>query len=298
MKNNKFANFALLMLLACCWGPSFLFIKVALEYFEPITLTLYRVGVAAILLHLILRFSKVEFPDLTNYWRHFLFLGIVGSALPFTLFNFAEQTVSSSLASIFNGMVPLMTIIIAHFATKDDQLTKNKFWGATLGFVGLAILVAPKFFGVKATIVGIIMLMVAVSCYSVAFVYSRRYIQGLNPLISSVMQLSFAALILLPFSIIFESPARISDIPAKPVIALLSLSVLGTSFAFILLYKIIELTSASYVSMVNYIIPVIGILLGVVVLHESLSWSSVVGCLVIMSGVMTANGIFKRKKVK
>jgi len=294
MNNHQLRNFFLLILLACCWGPSFLFIKVALEHFEPITLTLYRVGIGAILLHLILRFTKVGFPALKNLWHHFIFLGIVGSALPFTLFNFAEQIVSSSLAAIFNGMVPLMTIMISHFATQDDKLTKNKFWGATIGFTGLAILVAPKFFEAQASVVGIIMLMIAVSCYSIAFVYSKKYIKGLSPLISSTMQLSFATLILLPFAIIFESPSQISHIPAKPIIALKSLAVLGTSLAFILLYKIIELTSASYVSMVNYIIPVIGILLGIVILHESLSWSSIVGCLVIISGVMTANGIFRR----
>jgi len=296
MKNPKFRNFFLLTLLALCWGPSFLFIKVAIEHFEPVTLTFLRVGIAAILLYLILRFKKVNLSVAKNLWHHFVFLGFIGSALPFTLFNFAEKTVSSSLAGIFNGMVPLITIVIAHYATKDDKLTKNKFWGAIIGFIGLSILVAPKLFGASATFVGILALMVAVTCYSVAFVYSRKYIKGLNPLISSTMQLSVATLILLPLSLIFESPFQIGHVPAKSILSLLALAVFGTSLAFILLYKIIELTNASYVSMVNYMIPVIGIILGVAILHESLSFSSVVGCLIIMSGVMIANGVFGRRK--
>lgn len=296
MNNPKIRNFLLLMLLAACWGPSFLFIKIGTEYFEPISFTFFRIGIAAILLNVVLLVKKMEVWKYRNLFHHFLFLGIIGSSLPFTLFNFAQKSVSSSLAATINGMVPLITIIIAHFSTSDDRLTKNKLLGAVIGFIGLGVLVMPKLFGVKSTLFGIIALIIAVSCYSTAFVYSRRYVKGINPVIASTIQLSFATLILLIVSVIFENPWKIIDVPTKPLISLISLSVFGTAIAFLLLYKIMELTSASYVSMVNYIVPVIGVVLGVVVLKESLSLTSLIGCVVIILGVMVANGVFGRMK--
>ena len=126
--------------------------------------------------------------------------------------------------------------------------------------------------------------------------YSRRYVKGINPITSSTIQLSFATLVLFIFSVIFEHPGQIVNVPTMPLISLIFLAVFGTAIAFLLLYKILELTSASYVAMVNYIVPVIGVILGVVVLNESLSLSSLVGCVVIIFGVMIANGVFGRMK--
>lgn len=296
MNYEKLRNFLLLVILACCWGPSFLFVKIAIEHLGPITLTLFRVLIAVVMLYVFLIIKKIQIFRYKHYIPHFLFLGIVGSSLPFTLFGFAEQVVSSSIAAIINGMVPLMTIVIANFAIKDEYLTKNKLIGAITGFIGLAILVAPQLSGSQSSLSGMIMSIVAVICYSVALIHSRKYIKDVDPVISSTMQLSFATLFLFIFAVIFENPLQIVNSEADVIMSVLFLAIFGTFIAFILLYKLLKMTSASYVSMVNYIVPIIGVILGVVVLREDLTLTSVIGCLVIISGVGIANGVFARVK--
>jgi drug/metabolite transporter (DMT)-like permease len=298
MKNSQVKNFLLLLLLSSLWGPSFLFIKVAVEYVEPFTITTFRVGVASLLLYTVLKFKKINLPKFGLIWKHFAVMAIFGSGLPFALFNIGEQYVSSSLAAILNGTVPLFTLIIAHFATKNDRLTKAKFYGAIIGFVGLLILVLPSLIGVKATFFGIIAILAATASYAIGFVYSKKYIIGIKPLVASTSQLFLATLFLLPLALIFENPSSIISAPNKAILSILGLSILGTAFAFILFYKIMDLTSATYVSMVNYMVPIFGVILGIVVLGERLSWNSALGCLVILMGVMIANGVFTKIKFK
>jgi len=292
--NSSFLSAFLLILLACCWGPSFLFIKVAIPYLDPITLTLFRIGVAVILLYLVLKFKGINLPKFGKIWQHFAILGLIGSSIPFSLFNFAEQYISSSLAAILNGMVPLFTIVLAHFSTDNDRLSKSKFWGAIIGFGGLLILVIPKLFEAKATILGVFAILVAVTCYSISFVYSKKNLKGVNPLVSSTSQLMVGTLFLLPLSLIFGNPFNIIYLPILPILAVLSLAFFGTACAFILFYKIIEMASASYVSMVNYMIPIVGMILGIVVLGEDVNLTSIIGCFVIVIGVMSANGVFRK----
>lgn len=298
MKNSQLRNFLLLLLLSSLWGPSFLFIKVAVEHVEPFTITVFRVGIAALLLYTVLKFKKINLPEFGKIWKHFAVMAVFGSGLPFALFNIGEQYVSSSLAAILNGTVPLFTLIIAHFATKNDRLTKAKFYGAIIGFVGLLILVAPSLIGVKATFLGIIAILAATTSYAIGFVYSKKHIIGIKPLVASTSQLFLATLFLLPLSLIFENPSSIISAPNKAILSILGLSILGTAFAFIIFYKIIEVTSATYLSMVNYIVPIFGVILGIVVLGERLSWNSALGCLVILIGVMIANGIFAKIKFR
>ena len=118
-------NFLWLILMAVLWGPSFLFIKVAVEDIPPFTLVLGRVGIAALLLYLVLRLRGRHLPKLGRIWRHFAVVGFFSNALPFVLFSWGEIHIASALAAILNGTTPLFTILLAHFFTTDDRLTST-----------------------------------------------------------------------------------------------------------------------------------------------------------------------------
>lgn len=295
MKNTKIKNLSLFLLLACCWGPSFLFIKIAVEYIPPITIANLRVAIGGVLLYAILKFRKIDLPKFGPAWRHFAVMGFFSCALPFALFAVGELYIDSSFAAILNGTTPLFTLIFAHLFTENDRMTKAKTLGSFVGFFGLFILVSPSLFEAKADIFGICSATIAAASYGVGFVYAKKNIHGFKPLVVPTAQLFLASLFLLPFSI-GEYSSMTMSVPLSAIISILGLAVLGTAFAFVIYYKLIAVTSATYVSAVNYVLPVLGVILGMVVLDETLTWNSYAGSLLILSGIMIGNGVLNLSK--
>lgn len=293
--NSNLKNFLLLLLLASLWGPSFLFIKIAIEFIPPITLTAIRIGIGAALLFTILKLHHRKLPTLKSVWKHFSVAALLQSAVPFTLFAVGEKSIDSSLAAIICGSAPLFTLVLAHFLTKNDRFTKSKLIGASVGFFGLFILVAPALLGATATIFGIFAVMIGALCYATAFVYVKKFIKIENfaPLVVPTLQLIFSFLFLLPTALIFEDHSTLKDATFAAIFSTLSLGVFGSALAFVVYYKILAATSATYTSMVNYMVPVVGVVLGMLVLDEQLTWNSYLGCILILVGVMIANGIIK-----
>jgi drug/metabolite transporter (DMT)-like permease len=221
----KLKNFLWILLLAAIWGPSFLFIKIAVQELPPITLVAVRVGLASLTLYLILRAQGRNLPRLGRVWRHFAFMGLFANALPFVLFSWGELYVDSALASILNGTTPIFTVILAHFLVADDRMTPTKLVGTLLGFGGLLIIVAPTLAaGIRAETLGLLAMATAAVCYAVTIIYSRRHLRGLQPLVAPTAQLLMATLFLLPISLVLDQPYTL-PLPSLPVIgAILALS--------------------------------------------------------------------------
>jgi drug/metabolite transporter (DMT)-like permease len=291
----KFNNFLWILLLAAIWGPSFLFIKVAVHEVPPFTLVLGRVGLASLVLYLFLRMRGGRMPTDRQFWLRIAFMGLLANAVPFVLFSWGEQYVDSAMASILNGTTPLFTVVLAHYFAQDDRMSLTKLFGTILGFLGLALLVAPSLIsGFQLETWGLLALVLAALCYGVTIVFARNYLRNYPPLVAPTGQLGMAALFLLPLSLIFEQPGQLA-MPSLPALASwMALSLLGTAIAFLVYYHILDRFSASDLSMVTYLIPIFGILLGVIVLGEQPGWNAYVGCGLILLGVMGVNGVFNQ----
>jgi drug/metabolite transporter (DMT)-like permease len=287
-------NFLWILLLAAVWGPSFLFIKVAVQDIPPLTLVMSRVGLAALVLYLILRIQGGNLPRLGRVWFKFAFMGFLANALPFVLFSWGELYVDSALASILNGTTPIFTVIFAHFLVAEDRMNPTKFAGTLLGFIGLLLLVAPSLMaGVRAETLGILAMALAAVCYAVTIIFSRQHLRGLPPLVAPTAQLMMATLFLLPLSLLIDRPYQLALPGWQAVGGLLGLSLLGTAVGFVLYYHILEKVNATSLSMVTYLIPVFGVALGVIVLGEQPGWNAYLACLFIILGVMTVNGVLR-----
>lgn len=290
----KLRNFLLLILLASLWGPSFLFIKVAVAGIPPLTLVAGRVGLAAVLLYAFLRWQGRSLPRSRSVWKHIAFVALFHNALPFVLFGWGEQYIDSALASILNGTTPLFTIVLAHFFVADDRLTGAKAAGVLLGFGGLLLLIAPSLAdGLQVTTLGLLAVALASAFYGVAIVYTRNHMRGLPPLVAPTAQMIMATVYVLPFSLLVERPFTLPAPSLASLGSLLALAILGTAVAFIVYYRLMENADPSYVSMVTYVIPVIGVILGVVILNERLTWHAYAGCALILLGVIIVNGVIK-----
>ena len=285
------ANLFLLFLLATLWGPSFLFIKVAVAEIPPLTMVTVRVGLAALLLYLFLRLRGGRLPGFGRLWLHFAVLGLLAHTIPFTLISWGEIYIDSAVAAILNGTTPLFTMLIAHHAIADERMSWSKLAGMLLGFLGLLLLVWPALVsGYQASTAGILAVTLASCSYGMALVYARRYLRNLPSMVAPTAQLLMATIYTIPLALYLERPFSLSWPSPQAVGSLVVLSVIGTALAFVVYYKIIEVAGATYLSMVTYLMPVFGVILGVLILNEQLTWNAYGGCGLILSGVIVVNG--------
>ncbi len=288
----KLKNFLLLVLLASLWGPSFLFIKVAVEEIPPMTMVLGRVATGAIVLLFFLRLQGSKLPKWGPIWKHIAIVGLLHNAIPFVLFSWGEQYIDSALAAILNGTVPFFTILLAHFFAENDRITSMKIVGLLVGFAGMVLLTLPSFGdGVQGTTWGVLAITAASFLYGIAIVYTRNNLRGLQPLAAPTGQMIMATLYMLPLSLLVDRPFSLPLPSFESLGSMLALGVLGTAAAFTVYYKLLERADASYVSMTTYMIPVFGVILGAIVLNEAITWERVVGCGLILLGVMVVNGL-------
>lgn len=286
-------NLLLLITLAALWGPSFLFIKVAVEEIPPLTLVLGRVAVGSAFLLIVLLSQGRRLPTDRRLWRHLAVVAMLHNALPWVLLSWGEQYIDSALASILNGTTPLFTIILAHFLVAGDRMTVPKMLGVLLGFAGLSLLILPSLSGgAQASTWGLLAVTAAAAVYGVAMIYSRNHLRGLPPLVAPASQLLLATGYMLPVALLVDRPWTLDRPSTVALGSLFLLGILGTGLAFIVYYRLLETANPTYISMVTYVIPVFGVILGVLVLGEQLTWYALAGFALILLGVMVVNGLF------
>jgi drug/metabolite transporter (DMT)-like permease len=290
----RIKTFIWLLVLAWLWGPAFLFVDVAVKEIPPLTLVAIRLSLATLILYVILKLQGHALPRWGQIWKHFTIVGLLYNALPYVLLSWGQQYIDSALAAILIGTSPFFTMLMAHLFTSTDHLTPTKMGGVAVGFAGLAILLGPALqAGVQATLWGLAASLLAAASYGGAIVYAQQTLRGLPPLVGPTAQLTTASIVLIPVAVLVEQPYRL-PMPSWPAASsLLLLAVLSTALAFVLYYRAMEITNATTLSMIAYMVPIVATLLGVLVLHEQLGWHVYLGCVLIIGGVMAVNGLFR-----
>lgn len=288
-------NLLLLLSLAALWGPSFLFIKVAVNEIPALTLVCGRVSGAALILFLVLKLRRISLPPFGRIWIHFAAMAFFANAFPFVLITWGEIYIDSALAAILNGTTPLFTIVLAHLLIRDDRMTPARTGGISLGFIGLLFLIGPDISsGATASVSGIMAVAIASASYGWAMVYGRKYLTQLPPLVAPTAQLLLASVYMIPLSLALEQPFAMPMPSIEALGSLIALAIFGTAIAFVVYYRILEKAGATYLSTVTYLLPVIGVILGIAVLGERVRWNAFVGCALILCGIMLVNGAFGR----
>jgi drug/metabolite transporter (DMT)-like permease len=282
-----------LISLSLLWGPAFLFINVAVREIPPLTLAAARVTLAALILLLILKLQGRSLLGTGTSWKRFALTGLTYNALPFFLLSWGQQYIDSALAAILVGATPLFTMLLSHLARVDEESDRRNPLGILIGFGGVLLLFAPGLAGgVRLTIWGMAAALGAAASYAVAFVYTRQKLRGLPPHVGPTAQLVMASLYLVPLSLIIDKPYALPLPSPAAVIALLLLTLLSTVLAYIIYYQLMERISATNLSLVTYLNPIVATVLGVILLHESLGWTSYLGCALILLGAAGVGGSF------
>ena len=291
-------DWAILLALAVIWGGSFFFVEIAVRSVAPLTLVLIRVALASAFLwiFLIARGERLAMPP-GAAWS-FLVLALLNNVVPFTMFVWAQETITSGLASILNATTPIWGVIVAHACTADEKATPAKIAGVLLGFGGVALMIGPDFLGQIGTgVLAQLACLAATLCYALAGVWARRFrVMGVPPVAVATGQLTASALVMLPLVLLFEPPWRAAAPSPEAWMALVALALFCTSLAYILYFRLISSAGATNSLLVTFLIPITAILLGVLILHEHLAPRHFAGMALIGAGLAAIDGrIFKRR---
>jgi drug/metabolite transporter (DMT)-like permease len=281
--------YGVLGLLALIWGSSFLLIKLGVAEMPPAFVAGGRLATGLLFLLVTLRLQGLSLPRQRLLWGKLAIVGFLNNAVPWLLIPWGEQYISSALASILNATMPFFTVLIAHYATRDDRLTWPKVLGIVLGFVGVVALIGPDLRAITSnSALGDMAVLLASASYAIAAVYARKNLRGEDHTVLATGQLSMGLLFMAPLMLL--SLGGLQAVPsAKAILAVLALGVLGSGLAYALYYWLIERASASRVSLVTYLLPVTGVVWGGLLLKEPLGPRTFVGLALIFAGVFLVN---------
>jgi drug/metabolite transporter (DMT)-like permease len=285
--------------LGAIWGSSFLFIKVGVSELHPVYVTLGRVALGAVVLLVVLLAVRDKLPRDPRLWAHLVVLGVVGIAVPFTLFGYGTERIPSLLAGIWNATTPLMALPLAALVFRTERLTTRRAIGIAIGFVGVLVVLGVWQGVGGATLTGQLMCFGAAFCYGIAIPYQKRFVAGAagSTLALTTAQLLAATAVLAVASpLLAGAPPAPTSVSPEVIGSVAALGVLGTGLAFVLHLRNNRLVGASAASMVTYLIPVFAVLVGVTVLGETLTWFQPVGALVVLAGVAIAQGVVRLRR--
>ncbi|MEM7193700.1 MAG: DMT family transporter [Pseudomonadota bacterium] len=277
-------DYLLLLTIALIWSTSFLLIKVGVETIPPATLTSGRLIVAAVLLVGFLIYKGEKLLTTPSALLLYSVVGVFGNSLPFILISWGELSVDSSLAAILMGIMPILTFVLAHFFIPSESMTLRKVIGVCFGFAGLVTLVGLSALqGFNDRVVGQLVILAAASSYAFTtiFVRSRPAFSGTQMATGATIA---GAVTSLPVAFLFESvnPATVSN---QSLIALLILAVGPTAIAALIYFRVIHRLGATTFSQINYLVPVLGSIWGVVFLSEILHWRMIVALVMVLFGI-------------
>lgn len=284
-------EWALLLMLSALWGGSFFFFKVLVTEIPPFTVVLGRVGIAAVALNAFLLLRRERIPRDARLWRGFLVLGLLNNVIPFSLIVFGETRISSGLASILNAMTPVFTVLAAHALTAGEKLNGTKATGVIFGLAGVGVLVGPAVLGQSsgADPIGATCCLLAALSYAFAGIYGRRF-RAIPPIRVATGQITASTLILIPLSLLVDRPWTLAAPSPQAWAALFGIALLCTALAYLIYFRILATAGATNISLVTFLLPVSALMLGALVLHESITIEALAGMALIGMGLAAIDG--------
>ncbi len=283
-------DYLLLGVLGACWGSNFLAIKLAVVEIAPATLTLGRLAIGAAVLLVVMKARKLAWPAGARRWAMIALVALLANALPYTLIAWGEVRLTSQLAAILIAATPLITLPLAHLVTRDEKLSARRLLGVGLGFLGVVLLVGVEAFGgLGADLVAQLALLAAALSYAVCTLVARRMPET-PPVASALATTALATAYLFPLAMAEEADFARAAPGWLAVAAVVWLGAVSTAAATAIYFTLIARVGATFVSLANYMVPLIALGLGGVLLGEAPSWNGLAALALILLGVYLTAG--------
>jgi len=277
-------DYIVLFALGALWGSSFGAIKIALHGVTPLTVMSVRILLAGAALLLLIRVRKTPLPRGIQNWIKIGWMALFGTLIPFFLVPWGQLQIDSSLAAILMAVNPLFALTLGHFFSDHESFTLRQLLAMLVGFSGILLV-----FGENAisSINGNIWAQLAVIgagfCYTISGVIVSR-VRGASADSVSASIFICSSVIVFPLWMILEQPWSL-HFETESLLALTHLGLVSTGMAFLMRYYIILRAGAVFLSYVAFIIPMFGILFGILFLGETISVNTMGAVVLILSGV-------------
>jgi drug/metabolite transporter (DMT)-like permease len=291
------ADYALLITLAAMFGASFMMTKVAVVDVPPATIALSRILIGGVMLYFVMLFYKQNLRSLLPHWKMITLAGFFGTALPFFLISWGQEKVDAGLTSILMAVMPLITLVLAHFFTNDEKLNLFKIMGFCLGLVGVAVLIGfDKLASFTEEAIRSYAIMLAACSYAVHAILSK-YLTGVPRYAVSSAVLLASVIILLPIVLYLDAPWSLS-ISTTSWWMLVLLGIFPTGVGMLMLFAIIERQGAGFLSQINFLVPVFGILWAIALIDETLPPNALAALVIILAGVAIARIKYNKEPIQ
>jgi len=290
-------NWLIFLALGFMWGSSYLWIKIGVETLPPLTLVALRLFFGFFVVATVVAVARERLPRDPRTYGHLVVMAVINVVLPFTLITWGEQTIDSSLATILNATVPLFVIVLAPLFLPDEPITVSRLVGLVVGFAGVVVLFAPDLVNLgDGDLSGELALLGSSVSYAVGNIYARRNVRGLRPMIPALFQVSFALLISTGLALAFERPIGRVALAPEALAAVVWLGILGSGFAYLAYFRLLQDWGATRTALVAYLLPVVGIALGVLA-REEVTLNRLAGTGLIIAGVALVNSRFGTRRL-
>jgi drug/metabolite transporter (DMT)-like permease len=279
----------LLLLLSVLWGASFVFVGVAVKELPPFTIVCVRVLLAGAMLIPFLWISRLELPSTLGGWTPFFVMGLLNNVIPFSLFVTGQMQITGGMASVLNATTPLFTVLVMA-AFGDERLVARRVAGVLVGILGVIVLRGQGAdIGADQTVAILLCLCAALS-YAFSGLWGRRTLRGVPPLTSATCQLMCSSLVMIVLAAVIDRPWSLPFPSLATCFSLVGSAALSTALGYIVFFNILVRSGATNVMLVTLLIPVTAILLGYLVLGETLVAREIVGALVIAGALLIIDG--------
>lgn len=290
-------DWALLAALVALWGSNFMFIKLGVSAVPPATLVATRLVIGAIILVAVVRGLGYTFPPIGRGWMPYVVLGVVGNCLPFWFITWGQKSIDSALAGILMAVMPLTTLLLAHFFVAGERATRYRVAGFCLGFAGMVALMGPAALagvgGSPIEILAQLSVLAGALCYAVNGIIIRVALKG-EVMVASAAIIAVAAVVSVPVALLVDQPWRLA--PDGHALGILIWIGIGpTAIATLVHLKLIASAGPTFMSLINYCIPVVALLIGITLLGEEPGANAYTGLVLILIGIALSQvGRFKR----
>jgi drug/metabolite transporter (DMT)-like permease len=246
-----------------------------------------RIGIAALVLTVIVYALGRRLPPPGRAWLPFAVIAMIGNALPFYLITWGQQVVESALAGILMAVMPLATIVLAHFLIAGEHLTRQRAAGFAVGFLGIVLLMGPAALagigGEAVRIISQLAVLGGALCYALQSVLTRLIVKG-DVIVAAAGTLLLASSVVIPVALWLDRPWLLVPSTASAA-AVVWLGVGPTAVATILYFMLIRSAGPSFMSLVNYLSPGVAVMLGLLVMGETPSANAYFGLALILAGI-------------
>lgn len=271
------------MCLVMLWGTSFMFTSISVETVDPLSVVFSRVLIAAFILTAVVYVRGQKLPFKGRDWLAFVAMSIAGNALPFFLISWGQQWVDSGIAGMIMAVMPLITMVLAHYLVEGETLNRYKIVGFLFGISGVTLLLGPVFSGGSQALFGGLAIFLAANCYAINTILVRR-LPRFSPMVGAAGVMIAASFILLPIWGL-QSTLNVDQLSLRSVLSVIWLGIGPTAVATMILFAVIGRAGPTFLSTINYMIPVVAFFAGATILDEAVEITSIFALGIILSGI-------------